>query len=324
MWKLAVALGLFVASGSAFAQPKVRILIEGAPIPGLLFPEPDCAVRADPAGAGAREVAIVRGRFDRPGWSLAWSEAPNRPLPSEFSLEIPLRADSTTPVEFIAVDTAGELVTGALRLERVGAEAAAGDWSFLAMLGPTFLSYTEAGISPTSSSALGAELGLERALGSFELRAAGYASVLPIGSSVAEVSTRLIEAELGASWEIPLGWGPWTVRINGDWHYATMVVTGGAFGYRDLVLPELYPTVERRLGPRDAVSLELRVIPVVQTLSVLPLSSHEIGISAAWRRGVSSRLSFVGAFGYRALAIHQSSLDLSEGTTTLSFGMEWR
>jgi hypothetical protein len=240
----------------------------------------------------------ISGFFVREDWTLLLEKS-TIPLDKDgkFNLEVPLSG----PRQIIVLDAVGP--QGAL--ETLNVEVLAPCYAVAAAktdvdsgspalpfslgAGTSLISYQQASIVDFSETAITLKVAYTRPLFSpkFELNLSAYFTAAAIGQSQ-DATARFLGLNGRVGYVIPSIPEPWRVLILGGWYYTTMFVTDNLFGFRNLMGPQLYPTVQRTLTARDSVGAYFKFSPVADGISPLSLSNRELAAGIAYSRKLAN------------------------------------
>ena len=108
-----------------------------------------------------------------------------------------------------------------------------------------------------------------------------FLTALPVASS-ADPAARFFGLNLRAGYTLPKVRHPWRISVQGGLYYTTMWVAENAYGFRDMMGPQLFPSVSRELDNGATASAYFKFSPVGGKFSVLSLSNHEIAFGGAY------------------------------------------
>ncbi|MCM2278625.1 MAG: hypothetical protein NDJ89_11180 [Oligoflexia bacterium] len=297
---------------------------EGAAINGLSFDRPDrLEVRTEWAEGIPRPVAVIRGKFKRPGWNLALSEAQFIAGESEgeFRFEIPLRAREQS-LEFLAIGAHSAESQAFIvdfdawerfREKELGRALARPRVA----LGATWLRYREDGLADFRLLSATVKVAATHRFGDSRWNAGGnlYLSQ-PLSGGPADHAVRFLGINLRGGYAMPLpealGGASWSLSLSGGLYFAHMFVTGNAFGYSHLLYPQLYPSLRKNLGAGSSVGFHMKYVPVSKEPRLIELQERELAAGLEWEsvRGAGKALSVSLDFAslrFRASAAHSVS-----------------
>jgi hypothetical protein len=184
----------------------------------------------------------------------------------------------------IAVGPKGELVRYEYELltEALSGVPARKPWVASATLGYGLTTFTQGTVVKVSQSELSAKVGYSYSFrrGSQPARwqagVSAFGTVLPLSTTPGD-DFRMRYLGLNARVGYLFGSSSvWEFGLHGGLYYNTMFTPGVRFGYRNLMGPQLYPTVRRSIGNRHGLAAYLKFSPVSDGLSFLSLSSREL------------------------------------------------
>ncbi len=180
------------------------------------------------------------------------------------------------------------------------------------------LTYRQTDVDEFRQTALTAKLSyLYRAGAKVSLGLNTFFSAVPFSSTLAGVSARYIGANARVGYEI-MARDDWSLSMMTGAYFTTMIVTDSQFGFRDLMGPQLFPVLARKLGDRT-VSAYFKFSPVGSSFWIRDISSREIA------GGVRYGFSALGKTAAVTVDYAQLLLNLEDGQAendSLSIGIE--
>jgi hypothetical protein len=266
--------------------------------------------------AAGSKVVTFAGRFNHPGWSLVGeNQAVILAANGNFSVKTSLQPGSTH-FEIMATGPQGEIEsetvgfffdktveapptlaaneTRAPASETIQAETSVGADRPPLMLTPS-LAFTNVAFSQSNSSAFSetaTTLGVDyhRSIFISDLKVGGNASftLFPFSTNQATLAARYFEMSADAGYHLPWIAEPWSLSLMVGAFYSTMIVTNNAFGYNNLLAPELFPTLKRKITARDALSIFVKFVPLGSGLFNFGFSEREIVAGLIYERELSN------------------------------------
>ncbi len=252
----------------------------------------------------------LNGTFNREDWGLVIQESEALfDSENEFSLTLPISEESSE-IRVVAIGPLGQTESETLTLvapkilfkktpppppEKVEVEMKP-DFiysGFSSSLGLSIISYTETGITPLSETALTGKISYGRALPwrRWDWGVNSFLTLLPLTASKSP-SARFLGVNARVGYTLPFIQEPWKVSILGGFYYTTMIVNLAnltaveKFGFSNMLGPQLFPTVRRRLNNGQTVSGYLKFSPVSGGPFLLGVANREIGLGMTYSRPV--------------------------------------
>ena len=220
----------------------------------------------------------------------------NRPLAAnaegKIRVEVPLKGISTQ-VKLVGVNLVGEL-----SMETIGVFFPAYESTFKELasvspqrhfpqvgLGLTSNSYASTLVSDVAQTAVTLKASWSYLLvpPRWDLGVSGYLTALALMKSRSEAAT-FLGLNLRMGYLLPPFRSPWRGSLYGGFYYTTMFVKDDAFGYRNIIGPQIYPSVKRLFSNGNHLAGYLKFSPVASNFQLLSLSNREIafGFSYSW------------------------------------------
>jgi hypothetical protein len=161
--------------------------------------------------------------------------------------------------------------------------------AFSPSLGATYISYRETNIPDLAQTALTGTVSYRKLVGRWDFGANAYLTLVPLTKTAGSGGARFLGVNARGGYLLTPR-GRWRASLMGGVFYTTMLVSGSAFGYRNLAWRQVYPTVTRLSG-RHAWSAYVKISPLSSGLS-LSLASRELAGGAGWTRALGSGRHF--------------------------------
>jgi hypothetical protein len=282
-------------------------------------------------------VARVEGSVNVTGWALMWDEdlvvGARKGAPAgSFTMPVSLNGPDTL-LRLRLIGPRGERVEGNFSLhfapwERITEESSQRperSQSILASVGLTSVSYSETLWGQLRETLVSAKLAVARDLPWTSWQAGGnvYVNAVVVGSSKTGAAVRFLGANARIGRRFSLG-GPWQLAIQAGAYYVTTIATTSNAGFRNLVGPQLYPSLRRSLSFRDQLAVYLKYSPVLNG-STLTFTSRELAAGVAWTRdGLLGGRALVTSLDFARLHIAiRNAFFIDVTTVTLGAGIEW-
>ncbi|MCM2278645.1 MAG: hypothetical protein NDJ89_11280 [Oligoflexia bacterium] len=289
--RLAGLIVLFGASLAEGSELKARLLgPQLSPLPAqgaIVWSDTELPVVVE---AGSAVSVQLSGKFTQPGSSLLWK---NRVIPlgidRRFTFKVPLTG-VTTEVRLRAVDSRGQVENLPFSLSlpewgRVKLPARPRVASIVAALGFTSLGYAQtrseaySGVFLTGKLAYRHELQANR----WDLALSAFGNLVPLMSSRGDgVVARVVGANFRVGYLVPGISDPWRLGLMVGGYYTTMLVTRKAFGYTNIVGPQIFPTILRRFRNGHGMAAYFKFSPISDGTSLLALGNREIATGLSY------------------------------------------
>jgi hypothetical protein len=280
MTRLLLPFAALLLASAAQASPPVIVAREG--VDGIetleWLSEKHQAVDSPPA-------AIIRGRYPLMDWKL---QLRGRDIPRSalgvFALKVALPGASAN-LELVAISPDGKKrQKERIRISRVADTGAITPPRFSASLGANFtlLSYRDTVRTSFTEMALTAKGGITFPLirPRWDFGLSFYVTAVPLRSTSAD-KARFLGVNFRVGYAIPSS-GNWSLSLMGGMYYTTMIVPGGAFGFRNMAGPQLFPVLRRRLSLTGrSLIFYAKLSPVSDGFNLLNLSNREIAAGSA-------------------------------------------
>lgn len=163
-----------------------------------------------------------------------------------------------------------------------GASSAASRLSVILGLGQT--SHEETTKAPYSMFAVTPKIAYTQPIGGtgFHLGVNGFITGFAMTSTASEISVRHLGANLRLGYQVPLLPPQWKLTLFGGISYASMWVTRNAFGYKNVLFPQLYPSLQRALSPRQALTLHFKYAALGSGFLSFSDPSRELAAGLTW------------------------------------------
>ena len=234
-------------------------------------------------------LAILEGVYKTKGASLVWgTHKIESTRTGSFQLKVPLTS-RTLVLEMYAVNSWGAIERETFNLffqnwRPPQGKKDAKELFFTPGIGLTAISYKQPDLGSLDELALTMKISgdYRRLFSRWSLGASFYYSFLPISSSLLDTRLRFFGANLRIGYLIPFRNSPWTLTLMSGAYYATSFATPAAFGYHNLIGPQLFPVFRRALNGSGYLSGYMKFSPIMTGLSFLSLSSSELAFGAGY------------------------------------------
>lgn len=126
------------------------------------------------------------------------------------------------------------------------------------------------------------------------LSASAYMTAYTLASSLPDLSVRYLGANLRLGYSALSPQSPWQISVSAGLFYGTMLVSPANFGYKNLLYPQVYPALTRRLSDRNTLGAYFKFVPLSESLLAVNLREREWAVGLFWDRalGESKALTF--------------------------------
>lgn len=191
--------------------------------------------------------------------------------------------------------------------------------------GFTHLSYSETTIPQFTENAITAKLSFVHAFkpGSpWDIGLSGYATVVSLSTtSAAKQSIDFLGGNARVGYRLPILPEPWRLSLMLGLYLTTTSSSDGTFGFTNLMGPEFYPVLRRRLSGGGMIAGYFKYSPVGSGLS-LSFGSREIagGLSYTPRTNASFPISFTLDIADLSASIEGTEFQSTSATLGLAIG----
>jgi hypothetical protein len=149
----------------------------------------------------------------------------------------------------------------------------------------------------------------------FELSASTFFTAFILNSTNPQSPARFLGINGRAGYVLVRN-SSWSAVLNLGVYFTTMMVPDQSYGFRNLMGPQLYPTLTRIFG-KSSVGLSLKFSPVSQGFSFLNLSNREIAIGGNYSYAATENMSFSGTFSWSQLKFYLDPVQVQLNTWSL-------
>lgn len=156
---------------------------------------------------------------------------------------------------------------------------------FSPSLGYAAITYSQTGRAAYSGTDVFAEFAWNHVFAnrSWDVDANAYFNALPISTNLTGINGRFLGVNARVGYAIPKLPDPWFARIALGVYYSSFYVTGNAFGYRNLIYPQIYPVVGYRSASLGTIAGYLKYVPT--NAGFVPnLTERELAGGLSFRR----------------------------------------
>ncbi len=292
-------------------------------------------VKIEPFTDRFRVSVSLEGQYTRKDWNLVWN---NKKIllnrggsgQSSFRFDVSLTNKSGVLV-LTAVGPLGEVEKEKILisienwevLRQGSSEKPTQRYSFTPGLSLSYISYQEVRTDVPSidysAISLTAKINYLHSLFSqrWDIGGSVFFTLLPI-SQTPKTTERFLGVNLRVGCVLPKIEEPWRFSILVGWYYVTTFVTSNAFGFKNMMGPQLFPTLRKQLKNGDMALGYIKFSPVSTQLSLLNLANHELAVGVSYLHPLQNLhpLSFsmdLSNFKLEILGVKISSTTVSVG-----------
>lgn len=148
-------------------------------------------------------------------------------------------------------------------------------------------------------------------------------TLLPITSNSSGNLTRFLDGGVWLQYQLPFIHSPWQVILNGGFKGQGMISTASNFGYTPFIYTVLFPTLQRQINAKSAVSASIQYVPLGAPPPILNFSQRDFTLSLDYERKISHNHAYVVSLSYTDLLLNFSSSQYHLARTLLGIGYEW-
>lgn len=259
--------------------------------------------------------------------------ARGRPLktdePNHVELSVPWNAsEQVVPIQL--VDAYGQITESSIRLYGTSAASLirasdakiSAKSAFVVGLGPTLIHYTESGLRLTNyrSTALTVTGDYQlpmSASGNWTIQGSIYGTAVQIQQSTSD-DPRFIGVNGRLIYRLPFSRESLELKLAAGIYYLSMIVPSESFGFKNLVGPQLYPTIRYQIPGVLTLRTYVKYSPVSEQLRIMDLANREFayGISFASPALLKQKLSI--NYNHSDLSLSLSGIQISNTTDSVS------
>ena len=333
-WRISIFFPLFILiSVSTLAQAaeesEIRILTRAGSIPGLKW-EPTLNLETEKNEEDEDRFFIsISGVYEIPDSDLISGAkklvTTGHEVPHPFTFKMPVTRDRIS-LKLVSVDAHGtinraiyELVIPDLpaRKEKLLNVRFITSVSF----GYSMIEYSEQSRISLSMSAVTAKTSFLYKIvpGRWDLATSAYITALPLASTD-PAQTRFLGVNLRLGYILPGISSPWQIALMAGGYYTTMLVSSNLYGFRDMMGPQLFPTIRYEFNSRTNVGLYFKYSPILGASGLLPFDQREIAAGLSFTRIVFGRNPLSFSVDFADLSLSVDSLVVTSRSTSFSIG----
>jgi hypothetical protein len=155
----------------------------------------------------------------------------------------------------------------------------------------------------------------------WDLSVGSFFTASPLSTNQSGVDARFLGVNLRLGYRLPFIHEPWEFHIFGGAYYTTMFVTNNAFGYRNELGPQLFPTLRRFFKNGDGISVYFKYSPVTSGFSALTSSNREIAVGGSWLLRLRNQHLVSFSLDYSNVSLDFPTLSSSLQVNVINFGV---
>ncbi|OFZ19618.1 MAG: hypothetical protein A2X94_17405 [Bdellovibrionales bacterium GWB1_55_8] len=255
---------------------------------------PDVRVEPSTASQHGRVLALIEGAFLRPDWNLLVnSRRVPRSKEGKFKFWFPLRGP-VTEIEAIAVGPFGDIERERISIQTEGFEygsravaptpsgSGAKQFFFSPGLGVSVLGYRQTDLPNVDQIVLTGKMGVVHLLApAWDVGVSGYLTLAPLVTGSADVA-RFLGVNARVGYTLPFVRAPWKVAVLAGGYFTTMFVSSGAFGFKNMAGPQLFPSVRYALADGASAWLYGKFSPVSDGVASLSFKNRELAAGGGY------------------------------------------
>jgi hypothetical protein len=192
---------------------------------------------------------------------------------------------------------------------------------FVPAIGLSSLTYTDNITVNYAAIALTAQaLGRFAISETWDLSASASATVATLHANGPDTA-RFFGYNLRAGYAVPFVDDPWRLAILAGFYYTTMSVKNDAFGFSDLLGPQIHPVLQRSFDPYFAM-VYFKYAPIARQITSLSFSNSEKAIGGGFGWQLSSGRALAFTLDYTALDFTVDNVSVN--TTSLTGSVAYR
>lgn len=279
-------------------------------------------------------VVMLKGKYKRDQWSLTSEKYPVRNgADGNFYLEVPVENTNDQTLELTAIGPSGASETQevtltfgeweTLRHPRIDPDTSPTKRLYTSFgLGLTSISHAESIMPTYTSIAVTAKAGINYLLfpPRWDLGFSGYITAFQLTKSQ-DIDVRYIGANARIGFVFTRTKSPWKIALYGGMYYTTMVVQDSAFGFRNMIGPQVYPAVRYKFMNGNSLNFYAKYSPVTGSFSVLTLANHEIAGGVSYVAALSSGQNLSYSLDVSNLSLVITGVSITTSVIVLGMGV---
>lgn len=188
-------------------------------------------------------------------------------------------------------------------------------------LGVTSVHYKE-GDTNYSAIALTGKISTRYALSPrWDLGGSMYLTLMPLKQTPSDNTARFLGVNARIGYSPKIIPSPWRLSLLTGLYYTRMFVSNDAFGFTDMVGPQLFPVLARLFSTGDSAMIYLKFSPVTNQLSLLSFSNRELAAGFTFARLMKNGHALTFSLDYANMSLDFTTLKAITNTLTFSVGM---
>jgi hypothetical protein len=303
---------LIPVASSAFEGTLVAPKVET--ITGLQWKSTEVDIQLRDVDSRDRVMAILKGNFQHPGWTLIIS---NRTIHADssgdFQIALPTH-DLKNNFTVYAISDFGKAEKSVVQVSISPTDMALitskSKWITSLGLGVTSQEYTQTGASTLNQKMTTAKFSFaheisknQRWFGTFS----GRADLLPISDNQSS-GLRFVGLNARIDYSVPQVTDPWKLNLAFGYYYVT--TTGNSFlGFTNVSGPQAFPSIRHYFRNENYINFYAKYSPVLSSGKPLPFSNRDIEVGAEYGMPIKDRHAMSVSLDYTSL-----NLLLNDGT----------
>jgi hypothetical protein len=190
--------------------------------------------------------------------------------------------------------------------------------SLVPSVGLTYISYRETLVPDFTESAVTIKFtAAYRFKPSWDVGVTPYLTLQPLSTNQSGVSARFLGANFRVGYLVPFPKEPWRLTLMAGFYYTTTFITDSAFGFKNLMGPQIFPVLRRMLSPRTSLAAYIKFSPVGSGIGISDFANREVagGLSFTWLQRSAAKDSVVTPY---IVSIDASNLTIFVEDTTIT------
>ncbi len=272
---------------------------------------------------------ILKGNYANEDWNLIRDAEPTTlSEKGEFTMEIPV-TKKITPIELTAIGPLGEVERQIVQVQvmtiGIEKEEINSDFPSQVAIVPALqfssIAYTETGVSDYSEIAVTGKIQYLRSVFSkrWDVGASVFFTLFPL-SRTPSITARFLGVNARFGYILPWLQEPWKLSLLGGVYYVTSFVTSSQFGFKNMMGPQIFPTLRRILNNGSSISTYLKYSPVSGKLKIRSLSDREIAFGVSYTYLQKNNHPIIALFDISNIKLLIQGISINSTTISLGVG----
>ncbi|HRK01991.1 MAG TPA: hypothetical protein PLH57_04950 [Oligoflexia bacterium] len=189
-------------------------------------------------------------------------------------------------------------------------------------IGISSIQYKETGVSNYSAIALTGKISTRYPIRArWDVGGSMYFTLMPLTQNPSTNSARFLGVNGRIGYAPPGIKRPWRLSLLTGFYYTRMFVSNNAFGFKDMVGPQLFPVLHRSFKNGDSGMIYGKYSPVTNNLSVLSLSNRELATGITYAYLMKNKRALAISLDIALLAIDIDRVKTATSSITLGVGI---